>query len=248
MSKSTISKASVILVGLFLLAISVYPVFAEEGITLEESKRIKPLQPIKNNATNGANFKNQLIKQRVEDKVASIKEKIASREAALRTKLQAFKDRKKAEIADRINTNLNKINQNQAEQMQKHLNRMSAILDKLEARVNQNKPDIKDPPAARAAIASARTTIATASSAVQAQALKDYTIQVTTEGRARLDAKAMRDKLHRDILALRKIVIDTKQAVANAIRVAKSGRVVDGPGSNEASSLLRNKEGTSSGR
>ena len=113
------------------------------------------------------------------------------------------------------------------------------ILDKLEARVNSGTPDIKGSASASAAIASARDAIASASAAVSDQALKDYTIVVTSESNIRIDAKTQRDKLHTDLLALRKIVIDAKQAVANAIRVAKSGKALI-PG-------LR-KEGTSSGQ
>ncbi|MDP3758247.1 MAG: hypothetical protein Q8Q86_00865, partial [Candidatus Daviesbacteria bacterium] len=96
---------------------------------------------------------------------------------------------------------------------------------KLETRVNRGEPDIKDPAAARTAIASARVTIASTSAAVSAQSLKDYTVTVSSEARVKLDAKLQRDKLHTDLLALRKIVIDAKQAVGNAIRVAKSGKI-----------------------
>lgn len=151
------------------------------------------------------------------------KEKIASREAALKLKLNAFKDRTKAAIAEKVNTNLNRINQKRTEMMQRHLTNMSTILGKLEDRVNSGSPDIKDPASARAAIASARSIIATTSAAVTAQAAKDYTIVVTSESKVRADATAQRQQLHSDLLTLRKMVIDAKQAVGSAIRTAKSG-------------------------
>ncbi len=172
---------------------------------------------------------------------------IASKAAALKLKLQTFKDQKKAQIAERVNTNLNDINQKQTEQMQKHLDAMSVILDKLEVRVNSPTPDIKDPEAARVAIASARATIATVSAAVLAQSQKDYTIQVTSESKIGVDAKTQRDKLHADILAIRKAVIDAKQSVANAIRVAKSGSVPNMGSSPKEGTGLK-KEGTTSGK
>ncbi len=157
--------------------------------------------------------------QNLEDK----RLKIASHEAQIRTKIQAFKDKQKAQIATRINTNLNKINQNQTDQMLKNLDLMSSLLDKLTARVNQGTPDIKDPATANQAIADARAAIDAARTAVEAQAQKDYTINVTTETKIKLDAKAQRDQLYKNIMATRKLVIDAKQAVSNAIRVAKSG-------------------------
>lgn len=214
MSKSIFSKASAILIGFFLIAGSVSVVFAQNSRPAVINKQL-----------------NQLTATR---------EKLASKEAALKLKLQAFRDQKKATAAARINTNLNQINQNQTTQMQKHLDMMTSILDRLEARVNNQTPDIKNPAAAKTAIASARETIATASAAVLTQAQKDYTIQITSEGRIGLDAKTQRDKLHADILVIRKAVIEAKQSVANAIRVAKTGSAASGTG--------LKKEGTVSGQ
>lgn len=187
------SKASGILIGFSIMALSVYPVFAEE-----------------NGATTAASVRKPLIQQKIENK----KEKIASRTAILRSKLQNFRDVKKAAAAERIDANLATINRNQTSQMQRHLSDMGRILDKLEGRVGQT-----------AAITTARTTIASASAAVLAQSEKDYTITVTSEARIKVDAKKQRDALHADLLSVRKMVIEAKQSVANAIRIAKSGKL-----------------------
>lgn len=227
MSKSLISKASAALIGFSLLAASSYPVFAKDS-------------------TNAATIKRPIVAQRLtteiqklENKMEDLRIRQASREAVLKTKLEAFKDQKKATISARVSANLNQINQNQTAQMQRHLDLMSSILDKLEARVNKSTSDIKNPVEAKKAIDSTRQAIATASAAVTAQAQKDYTIQVTSEGRIKLDVQTMRNKLHTDILSMRKAVIDVKQAVANAIRVAKS---------ESATIETKEKEGTVSGR
>lgn len=151
-------------------------------------------------------------KDRVQDRIETAKVKMATREAALKAKLDKFKDKKKAEIADRVNTNLNKINQKQTSQMLKHLAKMSAILDKLAARVISGSID------------DARASIASASSAVKLQADKDYTLTISSETKVKADAKKIRDLLHQDLQAVRTQVIDAKQAVGNAIRGAKSGQ------------------------
>lgn len=192
MSKSLALKTSSILICFIILAAAAFTVFAEESTPSTNVKKPAALQ------------KTNVRKDTVQ----------ASREANLKAKLETFKDKKKAEVADRVNTNLNKINQNQTKQMLRHLDNMTEILNKLEA---------KNPVAAKNAIADARNTIATTSAAVQAQAEKDYTIVITSESRVRADAKSQRDKLHTDLLALRKMVIDAKQSVGSAIRVAKSG-------------------------
>lgn len=221
---------SKILLGLSAIALSAIPVLA---IDLPDAKT----------ATSPAAAKRPALIQRKQvllKEVETAKEKLASRAAALKAKLQAFKDQKKVVIAERINTNLNAINQNETKKMQKHLNTMTNILDRLASRVSQGTADIKDPVVAKTAIASARISISTASAAVLAQAEKDYTIVVTSEARIKIDAKRQRDQLHADLLTLRKNVIDAKQEVANAIRVAKSGPVPVGTG--------LNKEGTASGQ
>lgn len=177
-----------------------------------------------------------MFRQKLEQR----KEVIASHEAQIRAKIQAFKDKQKAEIASRVNTNLNKINQNQTDQMIKHLDLMSQLLDKLATKVSSNSSDIKDPTLTNQAITDARDAVAKAKTAVEAQAQKDYTINVTTETKIRVDAQAKRDQLHTDITTVRKLVIDAKQSVSNAVRIAKSGKIAT-PSASE-------KEGTTSGK
>lgn len=177
-----------------------------------------------------------LFRQQMENK----KLMIASHEAQIRIKIQAFKDKQKAEIASRINANLNKINQNQTDQMLKHLDLMSRLLDKLANRVSSSSADVKNPSAANQSIADAREAVAKAKIEVEAQAQKDYTINVTTESKIRQDAQTQRELLHKDILSVRKIVIEAKQAVANAVMVVKSGKI--------ATPSVSTKEGTESGK
>lgn len=160
-------------------------------------------------------------KENVENRISMVKEKMASREAAMKAKLATFKNKEKAQTAERVSTNLNTINKNQTTQMQNHLIKMSELLTKLENRVNQAKPDIKDPSAAKTAIANARANIASTSAAVTAQSEKDYTITITTESKIKADAQKARDSLKTDLMTVRKLVIDAKQSVSNAIRIAR---------------------------
>ncbi|MBI2040409.1 hypothetical protein HYT18_05055 [Candidatus Microgenomates bacterium] len=202
--------AVLILSALFLL-IS-FPVWAQDATSPAAAKRQQT--------------QDRVAQQRslIQDKLADLRARIASREAALKAKLQTFRDQRKAQTVERINSTLRRINEKFVSQMTNYLDRMTSILNRLEDRVNKPTPDIKDPALARAAIADARDAIATASAKVEEQSLMDYTIQVSTESSVRKDAKAARDKLHTDLRNLRQLLIDAKQAVANAIRVAKSGK------------------------
>ncbi len=201
------------LVLTLLLVIFATVVLAEDatGTTTTRPQRLKEIVEVR--------------RENVENRIANIKEKFATREAALKARLETFKNKQKAQIAERVSTNLNKINQNQTDIMIKHLERMSQLLDKLENR---------NPQAARTGIARARDAIASASAAVNVQADKDYTLQLTTESKIRADSQNQRQKLHDDLKAVRLLVIEAKQAVGNAIRTAKSGKPV--------------KEGKSSGQ
>lgn len=226
---ATLSKLSAILILICLLLIAAYPIYAVDSSTA---------------ATKREQAKERVAQQRAitQDRMMDLKEKIASRQAELKAKLQTFRDQRKAQLVERINTTLSMINQKMTEQMMKHLDRMTTILNKLDDRVNKPTSDIKDPNLAKAAIADARAAIATASAAVQNQATIDYTIHVSTESAVRADAKAARDKLHADLRTVRELVIKAKQAVGNAIRVAKSGKL------HEGSESGKGKEGSASGQ
>src|SRR3989338_5327093 len=147
MSKLLSPKTSVILVGLSLFAVTLSPAFAASEPIRAAVGPVTKLSASASAATRVQllNQKTEEQKENVENRISNIKEKLASRTAALKTRLQAFKDKKKAETAERVSTNLNALNQNQTAQMQKHLGNMSAILDKLENRINQGSPDVKDP-------------------------------------------------------------------------------------------------------
>ncbi|MBI2019359.1 hypothetical protein HYS95_01660 [Candidatus Daviesbacteria bacterium] len=208
---SNTSKITAALTGLSILATLAAPALAVDATTSSAVKRNALQKAIS-------------IREKTDEKIATIQDKIASRAASLKARLEQFKDQKKAAIAERVNINLNKINQNQTAQMQKHLGVISNVLDKLEARVNQGTPDVKDPATARAAIADARSAIASASAAVTEQTQKDYTITVTSEAKVRTDAQVQRQQLHGDLKAVRQQVITAKQSVGNAIRTAKAGK------------------------
>lgn len=209
----TLSRIFFLTCFLILLALIAYPVYAQDSTKSGTTRREKIIEKIET--------RKEVVAQRIDER----KVKMATREAALKAKLETFRNKKKATAAARINDNLNKINEVHTLNMQKHLDRMLTLLEKLEARVNSGSPDIKDKTAALSAIASSKAVIATTSAAVTAQAEKDYTIVVSSESRIKIDAKAQRDLLHKDLLALRKLIIDAKQSVINAIKEAKSGQL-----------------------
>lgn len=150
-------------------------------------------------------------KEKIQQRVEVKKEAMATRAAALKEKLKTFRNQKKASAAARISDNLNRINDKQTSQMLKHLEKMTSILNRLEERVSTVDTAV------------AKAKIASSEAAVKAQAEKDYTLSLSSESKARVEAQALRQKLHGDLKAVRQTVIDAKQAVAAAIRAAKGG-------------------------
>lgn len=227
-----ISKGVVFFIISLVILASAYTIFAEDS-TQSGKRQEKVEQKIEKLQQKTAE-KIENIKDKADARIQSLREKAASKEAALRAKLETFKDKKKAQIAERINTNLNKINEIITNNMKRHLEKMTKILEKLTKRVADGKPDIKNADLAKQAIASASAAIASASAAVDAQAEKDYTIEATSEATIKEDMRAMRRKLHTDLQGVRRLVIAAKQAVANAISVAKSGKMERGKEATES--------------
>lgn len=189
---------------LFLILLFSYPVIAADSTT--SATRKEKIEARKEATLERTEAKKTQVAQKVE----TLKEKMASREAALKAKLAKFKDKKKAQAAERINTNLNMINKNQTDSMLKHLGKMSEILAKVESRGNNSS------------ITDAKTKISSATAAVKEQAEKDYSLTITSESTARTEAQKLRDLLHTDLQSVRKQVIAAKQAVSTAIRTTRS--------------------------
>lgn len=174
-----------------------------------------PLQRIETRA--------QQVITKVASKEAQItdrKEKIASREAALKTKLAQFRNQQKAANVSKINDNLVRINATRTASMSANLDKMATILTRLENIVNSVTG--KDTTAAKDAILQARAAIDAAKAAVTAQSAQDYNIVVTSETSVGQDAKTVRLKLETDLKATQATVVAARQAIAKAISTTVS--------------------------
>ncbi|MBI2334289.1 hypothetical protein HYU96_00645 [Candidatus Daviesbacteria bacterium] len=185
---------------LLLIASFTLPVYAKESTDTATTRKEKIQERV------------EVRKENIAQRIETRKENMATRAAALKEKLKNFRDQKKASAAARVSDNLNMINDKQTVQMLKHLDKMTSILNRLEAKVG-----------ATDAIAAAKAAITSATEAVKAQADSDYTLTISGEAKAREEAQALRQKLHADLKSVRQMVIDAKQSVAAAIRAAREG-------------------------
>lgn len=133
------------------------------------------------------------------------KDKIASREAAFKAKIQKFKDKKKAEAVTKINDRLNALNKRRVEEMSKHVDKMSEILLKVTAKGDKT------------AVSQAQTAIDAAKAALAVQAAQDYNITLTTESKVQQDARLAKERLTNDLKATHQKVVDARKALSEAI-------------------------------
>lgn len=161
-------------------------------------------------------------KEMVQGRIESLRDRIASRAAELKTKLAKFKDKVKAGRVERINTNLNVINERRTSHMKLVLDQMSKLLEKFKAKSAEAAASGKDVSAINEAIKQVEAAIAEVDAAIKAQAEKDYSITVTTESTVRTDAQTARNNLRTDLKALHDKMVSLRQSLAKAISTAKS--------------------------
>ena len=159
---------------------------------------------------------------KIVNRIEAKEEKIASRAAMFTQKIATFRNKQKAQVAQRVNLSLGNINQNRTQSMSNRLDKITEILTKVEARVNTVSSNGTDVSSATQAISQAKSAIEAAEMGISAQANNDYTITVTTEAQVGQDAKAVRTDLLADLKATQSLVIAARQAVANAISVSAS--------------------------
>jgi len=221
------------LIAIFILTCGAKLSFAESGTNtapvtksremtqdqakiLEEKKKL--IEQLKGKSKEEQARMIEEFNRRIFQKKTEAKEQRVEQKEELKTKLDGFKNQKKAEIAERVSTNLNKINDNQVDAMTKHLGRLQEFLNKLSLRVATAKTNGKDVTGTESAIASAQSAIDAAKAAVEAQAGKDYTLVVGDEATVRADAQAKREALMNDLKIVHEKIKNAKDAVVNAIR------------------------------
>lgn len=210
-----------ILFALFLTPL--YPVYAQ---TAASSPAYFPAGRIQQIAKDKA----QNTRENEIEKRQTVKERIASRSALLKEKLAKFKDKRKANLAEKINNILNQINERRTTHFSNVLNKMTEILSRLQEKVNTASTNGKDMTTANAAITDAQNAISSASAAVAVQKDKDYTIEATSEATIKQDAAAARNALHSDLQSVHNLVVQARQATAKAISTTVS--TLKGAGNN----------------
>lgn len=191
-----------------------YPVYAQQPQSVV-NPRLKA-------ATTPGNLKNVMVAEQAVGNMENVREKMASRAAALKEKLAKFKDKVKATRVEKINTNLNAVNDRRTNQMQTVLQKIANVLERIKAKTEEAAGAGKDVSVINTAISNLEKEWAEADAAVKAQAEKDYSIVVNTESTVKTDASSARDSLKTDLQSVHTQVVEARQALANALSTALS--------------------------
>lgn len=155
------------------------------------------------------------FKVRVEASKKEAQENRIQAKEALKTKLQGIKDEKKKAAVQRLEDNMSKLNSNFIEKWTKNLTNFDDYLAKLVEKANTFTG--KDLTAFNNAIESAKASIVSARTALEAQAKKVYAITVSTEENLKLDVSSVREMLNNDLKIVKDLVQAAHSETVNAL-------------------------------
>lgn len=139
----------------------------------------------------------------------------------LKEKLQVIKDERKQELVLKIEEKITNINSRRTENMSEAITKLQTILNSIKGKTTALKTNGTNTASVDTAITEAETALAKASTDVQAQAQKSYTITVTDETTLKQNVGSTIKQLTEDLRNTYKSVIAAKQAVQKAARELK---------------------------
>lgn len=152
----------------------------------------------------------------LEEQRKKTKQKIEEKRTMLKEKLQTIKEENKKRIIENIDKRMDALNEQRTEQFASALDQMEAVLGKIAERADRAEAQGRDVAAARTAIIGAKDAIASARSAVVAQAGKTYVITITTDAKLKDDVIRAREAMKKDITTAFTAVKDARDAVHDA--------------------------------
>ncbi|MFH0712448.1 MAG: hypothetical protein V2A55_01140 [Candidatus Jorgensenbacteria bacterium] len=168
------------------------------------------------------------FKQKLENEREEVKERLETAREELKVRLKKIKDEKKVEIVGRLSGSVNSLNEKLTNHFLEVLEKLDKVLDNVTSRTDKAEAHELDVSAVRTAITAAEIAIASARGAVETQAGKTYSFNITTEENLKVDVGAARQALHNDLTAVKEIVRTAHVAVKDAaVKLAQIPRVDD---------------------
>lgn len=144
----------------------------------------------------------------------------AAREEFL-TQLATIKDLNKQEVAEKISDNLSMTNSKATDRMFAVLDKLEAVLAKVEDKITEAKTNGTDTSAQELEVTNAKTALEAAKDTVTTQAAKDYIITVGTDTTLRSDISTVVNQQKQDLRTTYETVRSARQAVRQAAKALK---------------------------
>jgi hypothetical protein len=138
-----------------------------------------------------------------------------------RQQLQAIKDEKKRKVVETVDANIAKNNEKWMNNLTNTLNRLSAILEKIEEKTNELENSGKDTAKVKELIAEASTAISEAQTIVSSQREETYTIDIQEEGNLGQAVSATIKEFRSDIKSVFEKVKTARLKVRSALTALK---------------------------
>lgn len=222
-----------LLIAILLSLFIAFPAFGQDGDRATSTDRTRDRALDLRDKIQELRQRNQVAREefrkRVGEERKELRERIQTKRQELKKKLEKIRDERKRKIVERIDKQLDELNE-------RRLNHFSAVLDKLEKVLERigsradKASERGDVSAVRKAIEEASLAIATSRSAIVAQSGKTYTLAINSEEGLRVDVGRSRQALYRDLKAVFDVVKAAREAVHKAATtLAKIPRVNEEP-------------------
>lgn len=177
-----------------------------------------------------AEQKREEFKQTLETKRAEVKTQIEAKKIQLKEQLQKVKDERKQKAVEKINEQMQALNDRRMKHFSEVLGKIEQTLVKISTRADKAEDRGLDVSSVRTALDAANAAIATSRSAIEAQSAQVYTITVNTEETLRMDVGKVRQQLEKDIAAVRETVKSAHEAAKKAaVTLAQIPKVDEEP-------------------
>lgn len=188
-----------------------------EATTMEATETNAVAQPPAQtrplNTTQPANART-LVQERTNEARSTAQERVSAAREAFREKMATITDQQKLNRLTNLDTKLNEINQRRTAQLSERLERLTAILSRISSQ--EAALEEENTTTLMARITTAQNAIEDATDAVDAQAAKDYVVNITTETALRTNASTTVRQFATDIRSVHKEVVDAQDAVKAA--------------------------------
>ena len=161
------------------------------------------------------------LKTRREEAVEKFKEE----REAFKEKVSQIRDTKKKAVVTKIDLKIAEINKKRTEQMTERLTKMSEILDKVGVRASESSTTGKDLTTVDAFVSAARIKVASAQTAVSAQARKVYVADIASEDIIGVAMSTALTSLQTDLTAVHEVVKSAQLAVQSSVK--ELGKIMD---------------------